>query len=459
MIIDIKKVFSAATLGKKIEYQLKKIEKGCGRELYSSSGIELKHVSEVMQLISTLNDRIKNPFVEFVLSLPAEESLSDEKFAEFAKEYMSGMGYDESCYSIIINDDTDNKHVHIIATTIDTNGKKINDSLNYSRSNAIARKLEKKYGLTEPKKKGFSKSSLGESQHRTYYFDAALKKGLRNNTTKSVLSELLQKSDMYRRMSPDLNVPLKNEVWEIMLGSSLFDEIGGFLKKKKFFNVLLKSELLNAMDRIYSTTSNAAEFRKKLQEEGYYMRLVSSKGKAHYVYGIPGQSFYVKDSTLSQRYRYGVIKFDGHRMNLDEQKHYLYGQIFSLLNQSKDYEEFKKKLSDNDIKITEYRNRQGIYGLSFTMNNVESSVEFKASDISRRLSYNNIQSFFCTNSVEIERVITNMDAEQWKREIDYILPAIVFTLGSGGRQRKKEEDDEQTLKKKKKKGKQQQRSM
>lgn len=58
-----------------------------------------------MLLVSALNDRIKSPFIEFVLSSPVGEDLSNDKFVEVAKEYLCAMGYADSCYTIIKHDD------------------------------------------------------------------------------------------------------------------------------------------------------------------------------------------------------------------------------------------------------------------------------------------------------------------------------------------------------------------
>ena len=54
-----------------------------------------------MSLVAGLNDRVKSPYIEFILSSPIGEDLPDEKFSEIAKEYLERMGYGDSCYTII----------------------------------------------------------------------------------------------------------------------------------------------------------------------------------------------------------------------------------------------------------------------------------------------------------------------------------------------------------------------
>lgn len=103
MIAEIQDPFVGEALNRKIDYQLKKIESGVARELYNSSGDSLINMYRNMSLVAGLNDRVKSPYIEFILSSPIGEDLPDEKFSEVAKEYLERMGYGDSCYTIIKN--------------------------------------------------------------------------------------------------------------------------------------------------------------------------------------------------------------------------------------------------------------------------------------------------------------------------------------------------------------------
>ena len=133
------------------------------------------------------------------------------------------------------------------------------------------------------------------------------------------------------------------------------------------------------------------DFRRNLEQEGLYMRLVTKKDKSYYVYGIKDSGFYLKDVSLPQKYRFGNIRFDGHGMSADEQKHYLYDHVFKALNASSGYEDFKKNLAEESIRVTEHVNGKGAYGISFYMENVEDPHIFKGAELSRQLTYRNIQ--------------------------------------------------------------------
>ena len=136
------------------------------------------------------------------------------------------MGYNESCFVIIKNDDKDNRHVHVLATTSDINGKWIDDSFSKRRSGLIMRELEKKHGL-EPLEKGKSSHNrtLGESQYRQYFFDTALHKALRSHNMKGRIASMLKESDTFCMINPDMSKAYTNDEWKIMLGEQNYGDI------------------------------------------------------------------------------------------------------------------------------------------------------------------------------------------------------------------------------------------
>lgn len=496
MIAELFEPFQDLELNRKIAYHLGKIEKGVARELFNSVGDSLEDMRNTMPLVASLNDRIKFPYIEFVLSSPVGEELTDSKFVELAIEYMKEMGYEESCYSIIKHEDKDNKHIHILATKVDLNGIKISDSMSKINSGKIMRKLEKDFGLEIMEKgKTSCNRTLGESHYRQYFFDTALHKALRSHNANERVTKVLKESETYMMINTDLNKPYTNSEWKIMLGDDVYEKMLEVLSDSKFFNPLYKDELLAVMDRIFPICKNVGEFRDKLDEENYYMRLISDKGKSYYIYGIPERNFYVKDKSLPEKYRFGKIAFEGQRMAPDEQKHYLYNKIFALLNNVSDYDAFKVKLTESAINLVEHTNKLGIYGLSFSISNIDSPEIFNSSDISRRLTYKNIQEYFRKEkdhevSVHIDTDVSKQDdyevsvhdnrkvskgndvnkmvgtpikpvvvcyintKQEWEREISYMSPVSMMLstipLDLGSEKRHSNQEDEMPFKKKKK---------
>jgi hypothetical protein len=77
--------------------------------------------------LSKLNDRVKNRQFHAVLSAKGQ-SYNAEELKTLAEEYLHRMGYGTNPYLIYFHQDTDNNHVHLISTRVNTEGAKINDS-------------------------------------------------------------------------------------------------------------------------------------------------------------------------------------------------------------------------------------------------------------------------------------------------------------------------------------------
>lgn len=74
--------------------------------------------------------------------------LSEAAIVELVKEMMDQLGYGDNPYRIYKHTDIEREHYHVVSTRIGQDGKKISDSFENKRINAIAEKLAKKYGYT-----------------------------------------------------------------------------------------------------------------------------------------------------------------------------------------------------------------------------------------------------------------------------------------------------------------------
>lgn len=456
MIAKIEPAFSSmATLSRKIDYQLEKISSGEAKELFNSTGDSLTSFSDYMFLFSSLNDRVKLPYSEITLNLSPGERLSEDNWINLSKEYMEKMGYGNCCYSVILNLDKDHSHVHILHSRIDSEGKSVSNSLDYKRSEKFARDLEKKYNLISLTENERVKERLSSISSQRYYFDNALKKAVKNYAVKERLMKILSSSGAVDLLGDKLlKSKLSNKEWMSVLGSHEYDAVLSILKKGGFLKSLYKDELLSRLDKSYAISNTFQEFRFNLQKDGVYMRLTSKKDKSYYVYGLSEDSFYIKDTSLPQKFRYGYMNFDAKSMSYDEQKHYIFNKLNLILDKSGSYEEFKHLLEESGICVREHVNNKGIYGLSFSIIDIDMPFEFKASDISRRYTYKNIQNEFSQSSIPKDDTIHRVG--EWKEQIirdnDYMshssLPYIPDIDITGD---KKTRDDDYVPSKRKKK--------
>ncbi|MDR0603551.1 MAG: relaxase/mobilization nuclease domain-containing protein [Bacteroidales bacterium] len=480
-----KKPFSSSALSFKVDYHTKKIEAGKGEFLYSSVVNSFSDFTDVAHQVAGLNERVKYPFHEVSLNLPKGESLDDDRFIEIAKDFMKKMKYDNTAYSIIRHTDKEHEHIHILFTTVDLEGKKVDRFNERRRSQQASRELEQKYTLKETVYNKFDKNTFSEIKAREYYFHNALVKGLKSYQYEVILNEKLDGTIL----SNIGDRSLTNSECEVILGTALYDEIGSILDMGNFFNKLFKDELLSIMDNSFLESKSFVSFKKLLADQGVYMRLVSDKGQSKYVYGLSNVPIYFNDTTLPKRYRYGEItslKWN-ERLNVevdqkevggsallstgttnielsaDEQKHVIYNLVYLALHNSDNYEEFSSKLKYGNVFLEEHKNSKGVYGLSLTLSSVGNPVTFKASDVSKNLSYPAINRYFTSIENPISRVANDTGviksiAEDTNKYIPLFSQLALSLMLSGSdrydRELEREEEDNQErddLKKKKKK--------
>lgn len=74
--------------------------------------------------------------------------LTREQYADLAADYMERMGYGQQPYVVFLHEDIDRKHIHIVSTRVNSEGRKIAHDYERRRSNEIRKVLEKEYSLT-----------------------------------------------------------------------------------------------------------------------------------------------------------------------------------------------------------------------------------------------------------------------------------------------------------------------
>ena len=152
------------------------------------------------------NRRTEKPVMHVSLSPSPEDRLTDEQLSELADKYMARMGYGGQPYIVYKHSDTHNVHLHIVSVCVDENGKRLNSSYEWRRSQAVCRELEQEFGLrnaeaeTRNPKAELKKvdASKGDVRHRV------------GNTLKAVLeSYRFQTFGEYSALLSTLNIEAK----------------------------------------------------------------------------------------------------------------------------------------------------------------------------------------------------------------------------------------------------------
>lgn len=112
--------------------------------------LDMSAAIKEMQSSIALNTNVKQQFKHMIVSLDTDESLNNSQWRKTARKLMKHLGYDNCRYIAFKHNDTDEQHIHIVTSTIDTvTRKRVRDSYSKIRAQEIMRELEREFGLRE----------------------------------------------------------------------------------------------------------------------------------------------------------------------------------------------------------------------------------------------------------------------------------------------------------------------
>jgi hypothetical protein len=239
------------------------------------------------------------------------DKVSNEQFAEMAKEYMERMGYGNQPYIVFKHTDIDRTHIHIVSTCVGIDGKKIPDDYDHPRSMAICRDLEQKYNM--------QKATEQEQKQVNKVFKPVNHK---NGDIKSQIASVVRHLPKYYSFSTmgsyNALLSLFNITAEEVKGerngqpvnglvyvavdengnkisnpfkASLFGKDAGVAQLQKHFEQSKEkmktnpvTVLKNTVELAIHTTSNETDFKKQLIEQG--INTVVRRNESGRIYGI-----------------------------------------------------------------------------------------------------------------------------------------------------------------------------
>jgi hypothetical protein len=120
------------------------------------------------QQSSRLNPDVTKTVYHASLSVAREEEQTDARWRAIAHDYVKGMGFGNCQYVVYRHHDQEHDHIHIVASRIQmTDGKTVNDSWDYLRSERLLRELEATYHLQAvrpSREKGERSQTTGEAR-------------------------------------------------------------------------------------------------------------------------------------------------------------------------------------------------------------------------------------------------------------------------------------------------------
>lgn len=155
-----------------------------------------KQIKSAFDTWNLKNTRVQKNVFHASLNFPIEDNpkLNSNKLIDIANEFMLQMGYEQVPYAIYEHNDTHHKHVHIVSSRIDNDGKRINDFQESRKAIAICRDIEQRFGLTlvQGEHKKDSKEKTGEARPqptmltKKKFIQAAIQDVLSNGKVNSI---------------------------------------------------------------------------------------------------------------------------------------------------------------------------------------------------------------------------------------------------------------------------------
>ena len=129
-------------------YNQNKVDAGKASVLYMANIDDSNNPLATLERYERASRRCQLPSFHMSINPSDTDSLTDEQMVEFVKELMAGLGYGDQPVILYKHNDIDRIHYHVVSVRVDANGKKINDSNEQRRCQALMKKLAKKYGFT-----------------------------------------------------------------------------------------------------------------------------------------------------------------------------------------------------------------------------------------------------------------------------------------------------------------------
>jgi len=154
---------------------------------HNFSKIEVKTIRKELELVRGERPNLNRYVYHTSLNFSKEDKLDNKLLLAIAHDYLRESGYTNNQYLIFRHHDADHPHIHLLVNRITFEGGVISDSNNYKKSEAILRKLEKRYNLisVEPSNKVSQKAATKNE------LEMVMRTG--KPSEKMVLQEILKK--------------------------------------------------------------------------------------------------------------------------------------------------------------------------------------------------------------------------------------------------------------------------
>jgi len=152
----VAKITTPSTINAALNYNENKVAQGKAECLHAAGYIrEVNDMNfyqklEGFERLNKLNDRATTKTLHVSLNFDLSEKLSNDKLIEIAGEYMNRIGFGDQPFLVYKHKDAGHPHIHLVTTTIQADGKRINThNIGRNQSEKARKEIEDLYGLVK----------------------------------------------------------------------------------------------------------------------------------------------------------------------------------------------------------------------------------------------------------------------------------------------------------------------
>jgi len=139
-----------------IRYNENKITEGKAKRIGAENFLKdhdqliKKDIIERFRQRYSLNERLHEHGVHISVNFGKLEKIDDQKMAQIAIRFMTGIGFEDQPYVVYRHSDAGHTHLHIVATNVQADGTNLHlERKDFLGAHALSKKLEKEFNLEQ----------------------------------------------------------------------------------------------------------------------------------------------------------------------------------------------------------------------------------------------------------------------------------------------------------------------
>ena len=152
----VAKITTSKNIKAALNYNEQKVQKGAAEFLYAGNCLheaaEMNFYKklDLFENLNTLNKRATTNTLHVSLNFSVGENFSPEKLIGITTSYLDKIGFGEQPFLVYKHEDAGHPHIHIVTTTIQSDGARINThNIGRNQSEKARKEIELEYGLVK----------------------------------------------------------------------------------------------------------------------------------------------------------------------------------------------------------------------------------------------------------------------------------------------------------------------